>query len=747
MLRAFDAPLPNKRPAALKRGAKVIVTDDGNGLSLAVAARLDAEGLTTEIVSKGENVPEDADGLVYLTSLRDFRAIDEAMDLQLDAFHAARRVAKKLSTEGGLFVAVQDTGGNFATDEWCEPNKAPTGGIAGLAKTAAKEWPKATVRALDLDVGHREIGMVADEIVEEILRGGDDLEIGRPEGKRVRLDLVKSYVMPAPSAPLSEGDVVVVTGGARGVTAACALELGRRTRARFVLLGRSELAEPDPLEGKDDAEIKRGLLQRAKESGEKVTPADIGRQAGRIAAAAEVRGTLRSFADAGLEAKYVAVDVRDVKALYAALDEVRDEWGPIRGLVHGAGVIEDRLIADKTDDQFQRVFETKVSGFWALVAATAGDPLRVLCVFSSVAGRAGNSGQADYAMANEVLNKMAQIEARRRPDAVVKSIAWGPWDGGMVGPSLRKVFAERGIALIPVDVGARMFADEILGDSPDVEIVVGSLIEPPTEDALEPVEPPRKKPEVLERIVKLDAETHSFLLDHSIDGTPVLPFVVAIEFFLETLAPWFSADSVVIEDARVLRGVRLRTLEEGEALRVRAERTTDGATLELFDSTGELAYTAKARVAGDAPQQLDIPAPTGEFDGVIYDGKLLFHGPTLRVLHDVRQPGDDGMSAGVLRSSQVGWTDSQYATDPAALDGAMQLAVLWTARRVPGLSLPLRVDQFRKLGDFSGDLALRLRGRASSNTRTITDVDVVDTDGRLVATLRGVEVYKYRSTT
>ncbi|NTW20454.1 MAG: KR domain-containing protein, partial [Nostocales cyanobacterium W4_Combined_metabat2_030] len=78
----------------------------------------------------------------------------------------------------------------------------------------------------------------------------------------------------------------------------------------------------------------------------------------------------------------------------------------------------------------------------SLLTATQADPLSAICLFSSVAGRTGNAGQADYAMANEVLNRVAQAEAKRRPNCVVKSIGWGPWAGGMVTPNLKAKFDE-----------------------------------------------------------------------------------------------------------------------------------------------------------------------------------------------------------------------------------------------------------------------------------------------------------------
>src|SRR6185295_9026995 len=103
--------------------------------------------------------------------------------------------------------------------------------------------------------------------------------------------------------------------------------------------------------------------------------------------------------------------------------------GPITAIVHGAGVLADKRIADKDEAQFDRVFDTKVAGLRALLAATADDPLAAVCLFSSVAARTGNPGQCDYAMANEVLNLVACAERARRGTAcTVRAIGWAPWE-------------------------------------------------------------------------------------------------------------------------------------------------------------------------------------------------------------------------------------------------------------------------------------------------------------------------------
>src|SRR5205823_10904064 len=100
------------------------------------------------------------------------------------------------------------------------------------------------------------------------------------------------------------------------------------------------------------------------------------------------------------------------------------------------------------------------------------DPVRLVVVFSSSTGRFGRAGQVAYAAANEAVNKLAQAQSRRRPGCRVVAVNWGPWDGGMVNPALRGMFAAEGIGLIPLAAGARHLLREITATDGAAEVVV-----------------------------------------------------------------------------------------------------------------------------------------------------------------------------------------------------------------------------------------------------------------------------------
>jgi NAD(P)-dependent dehydrogenase (short-subunit alcohol dehydrogenase family) len=303
-------------------------------------------------------------------------------------------------------------------------------------------------------------------------------EVGlHADGRRTTLSMVEAGVTPDARPRIGAGSVVVASGGGRGVTAAGLVALARACRPRIVLLGRTPLpAERDELRGADELALKREMATNARAEGRELDLAEISAGVARVLAQREIRATLDALAAAGSPARYLAVDVQDADAIRAALDDVRREWGPVTALVHGAGVLADKRIIDKTDEQFDRVFDTKVAGLRALLSATARDPLESICVYSSIAARTGNLGQCDYAMANEVLNKVAVAErARRGPGCVVKSFAWGPWSGGMVDAALAARFEAMGVALLPLDVGAAMFVAEIASpQTHQVEVMLGS---------------------------------------------------------------------------------------------------------------------------------------------------------------------------------------------------------------------------------------------------------------------------------
>jgi len=344
-----------------------------------------------------------------------------------------------------------------------------TGGASGLAKTAAREWPDrqvsiAHVPQADPQAFASLLNMAAALPDESIIRHG------KPLAARLLNDLPQPV-----SSAVTAGDVFLVTGGARGVTADCVISLARSSGARFMLAGRSEMVDwPGDIPPTDDlAQLRAALLAAARANGETVTPKAIDMQARALIAGQEVHKTLAAIREAGAEADYVAADVSVDSGAAAAIAATRARFGRITGLIHGAGVLADKRIEDKTAEQVARVFAPKVLGLRHLLDRLDTGELKHVALFSSVSARFGNAGQADYAMANEVLNRVARALKAEREARTVVSFNWGPWDGGMVSPELARHFAAQGVSLLSREAGAAAFAHLMaMGALAPTEIVV-----------------------------------------------------------------------------------------------------------------------------------------------------------------------------------------------------------------------------------------------------------------------------------
>nr|WP_311448388.1 SDR family NAD(P)-dependent oxidoreductase [Frankia nepalensis] len=341
---------------------------------------------------------------------------------------------------------------------------------------------------------------IAESLLAELFTEHAGVVVGYRDGTRRSLRVVPAELPPDASAValagLDRSSVVLLTGGARGITARVALEIARRAGAHVELVGRT----PPPAGSEDPATAGAAdapALRRALIATGLRRPAEIEARIARLLAEREVRATLAELGRTAASVRYHAVDVRDAAALHAVVADVYARHGRLDGVVHGAGVLEDRLVRDKTPESFARVYGTKVDGARALLAAlrrdrgsshlggteAAGPGFVVL--FGSVAGVFGNRGQVDYAAANDTLDALAHAHAGAfrtfqpggGPEGAqgrVVSVDWGPWraeGGGMVSAELEREYARRGVGLIDPAEGVAALLRELSAPAGPAQVV------------------------------------------------------------------------------------------------------------------------------------------------------------------------------------------------------------------------------------------------------------------------------------
>ncbi len=565
-----------------------------------------------------------------------------------------------------------------------------------------------------------------------------------------------------------KNEVFLVTGGGRGITAQCAIRLAERYGGTYILVGRSPLEATEPAWAAncdDEATLKSRAIAALRADGARPKPAEVQRVVDRVLAQREIVGTLRAIEAAGGAAIYLSVDVTDAEALRAALAPWRDR---ITGVLHGAGVLADKRIEQKTAADFDRVYGTKVHGLQAVLACIPPEQLRYLVLFSSVAGFYGNAGQADYALANEVLNKLAHRLQHEYPACHVAAVDWGPWDGGMVTPELKRLFVERHVAVIPVDVGTDMLADELAQETPAAQIVIGGALFPPVREPSA-----GRRSYRIHRTLTLDA--NPFLRDHVIGGKAVLPTVCAIGWMInaaENLYPGYTF--ACVEDYRVLKGIVFdETLADDYILDLRETAASPEAI--YFDAlissaaNGKSRYHYKAQItlkSESANQQIGKSANrksritdyelritdhesgiriqnlTGE---ILYHDHTLFHGPSFRGVEEVLTISEQGLTLRCCLPAVPPEVQGQFPVqtfNPYLTDVQLQSLLIWAKKTHDIVGLPLRIqkgEQFRQV-HFGEVTYATLIVQSITDHNLVADVIVHNADGDLCSRVTGAEI-------
>ena len=349
-------------------------------------------------------------------------------------------------------------------------------GLAGQVKTIAKEYPERRAKAVRVP-SSLSCSALASLIIDELRAADPRAEVVYKDGIRHHIDAQLARAVPAGDLPLGQDAVVLITGGGRGITAGAAESIARRARCHLVLVGRSPQSTAADLGRHPEAHTMVDLRRSIIAEGELKEPKSIERECRRLFSARALNATLAAVTAAGGTYEYHAMDVSDRSRFQSLIQDLYKTHGRLDGVIHGAGIIEDSFIENKTTESFRRVYQTKVSPAHALLESLRPD-VKFVVFFSSVSGFFGNRGQIDYAGASDALDQIA-AELQARVEGRVLSIDWGPWGGtGMVSDSLAQQYESRGVGLIPFHEGLEHLLNEIATQDRESPQVIYVAAEP-----------------------------------------------------------------------------------------------------------------------------------------------------------------------------------------------------------------------------------------------------------------------------
>ncbi|MEV2215006.1 SDR family NAD(P)-dependent oxidoreductase [Streptomyces sp. NPDC050997] len=746
-----------------------VLFDEGGADGDALAAALEDQGWTVRRAAPTAAAAADAlaDRVDLCVTLVDAAEDWEAARRRLTgAILIAGRAADALNPAEGRagFVTVTRLDGGLGLHGRRGAVASLVGGVGGVVKTLAAERPALFCRAIDIDPARSEAEFTAAALTEIRDAARDTLEVGVDErgarwtvvpgrhGEARRVSTVDSGGDLGATA-LTAADLLLVTGGARGVTAECVRALAEHAPARFLLLGRTGLEpEPDWAAGVADADLKPAVIAALAAEGGRPAPREVQRAHGGLLAQREIRATLAALGDRG---EYLAVDTTDQAAVRTALEGHRDR---ITGVVHGAGVLADALLPDKTPEQIERVLAPKLDGLRHVLDALDGATLRHLVLFTSVAGLLGNPGQADYAAANEALCRFAAGWRHAHPEARVTAVDWGAWDAGMVTPDLRELFTARGIPLLDPRVGARAFVEEFT-EPPSAEVCV--LVGENT--ALGGRQSVAAPAFAAHRDIA-GIEADEVIQAHRIGGRPVLPATFGLGWLIGVVerahpglrvvrALDFQVHKGIVFDGAQHGGYRVEAeagAPDGDEVLVRAAvrgRSAAGPLVSHYAGTFLLsARTPKAPV-------IDVPPVTeGPEDALeIYREATQFHAPRLQGMRRVLDRSADRMVL-LCRLADADVAGGAYhgrLHSPVLADVLLQGPPVLGKELLGGACLPLgigRAEWFAPLPDDEPFVLVLDEARQAAGAVTVT-ATAATADGRELCRFADVTVVSTRDMT
>jgi enediyne polyketide synthase len=610
-------------------------------------------------------------------------------------------------------------------------------GAAGLAKTLHLEAPAVptTVVTLPLpaDMTAARAAELADAIVADVAATTGFSEV-HYDGSGMRTVPVLRPVADLADhdgpLPIGGGDVLLVSGGGKGITAECALALARQTGASVALLGRSDPAQ--------DTELAANL--------------------GRMEAA-------------GVTYRYVRADVCSAGELEAAVAEISAALGPVTAVLHGAGRNQPVPLASLDEDAFRRTLAPKIGGLEALLAAVDPAALKLLVTFGSIIGRAGLRGQADYATANDWLTDLTRRVQRDHPQCRCLALEWSVWSGAGMGERLGVLesLTREGISPISVDDGIEVLLRVLARPGlPTGLVIMGRAGGLPT-ITLEPRELPLTRfidqPRVyypgieLVADAELSADTDPYLADHLLDGDLLFPAVLGMEAMAQVGAALAEpAGRPVFENVEFLRPivipvdgsatVRIAALNRGDAVNVAIRSGDTGfqtdhfrATLRYEENPLSGAELTSAIVEG-TPVPLDPEADL--YGGVFFQGRRF-----QRVL-GYRRLAATSCAAEISATSGDAWFGSYFSGElllgnPGTRDAFMHAIQCC----VPNATLlPAAVERLYPAdpADHLERVILYATERHRVGDTYTYDLDVRAPDGRIVERWEGLRLQAVRKT-
>jgi len=629
-----------------------------------------------------------------------------------------------------------------------------SGGISGFIKTLGHEF--------SMKIKH-----VYSEKISEILQEMEYWD-GYPEisfKNNMRFTLVSADVdeneVQMSSIAVSDKDIILATGGGRGITFKCLEELCSRSKPKVAIVGIEDISNytVDMLDYTEEQlkEKRQKMIEELKEKEEKVTPLMIERTWNRFLFDLDVLRNINHLESQGVEVIYSKVDVTDKKAVKEAISEIENQLqSKITHIIHGAGLEESKQFKKKKFGLSKLIVSVKVEGIWNILSTIDKKKLKRLICFTSIAGRYGNMGQIDYSFANGYLSRLCW----KLNQEGISSLAcdWSAW--GNVGMATRgsimDILESQGIYPIPLDKGTTLFGDLFFsGTQPEVVVSCGlgpfeklkrtsSKIEIGT---LPMIQNLSYEDSVFKGEKTISTLTDLYMNDHQIQNDPFFPGVMGIEMFAEMYSLSTSKTADVFKDIEFKSAVKLQNIASKDVF---VKYDVVSKTLQLNSLFISKADSSRRREIEHFFTRIETNAKktrSRKTKHIVTDSRIellskndiysvFFHGPSFQVLEKLVELSSDKAVAKVNLPGLKLFSDKKKKTlvEPLIIEAALQTAGLYDYVINQSISLPSTIE---KLEFFNKNEPVYIVSEfiSKDDAQSYFNIEAIDKDGKVILRL------------
>ena len=284
---------------------------------------------------------------------------------------------------------------NVSGCESVDPNKAT---LLGIAQVLPKEHEKVRCHLIDLEL-HTPTSSIVDNVL---------MELGNPNSSEIALRGLSRYVKDYARTELHEsklgefkigqGKNYLVIGGLGNFGLELSEFIGAIHQGKVFLSTRMQFPERCAWNEWITSKPEHSITEKIK--------------------------ALLHIEQKGTQVQVVTLDITDKNSLLHAKQKIEQQFGPLSGVVHAAGIVESGMIQQKEIASLEEVFQAKVYGTQNVCDVFLQEKLDFLFLCSSMNSIIGGLGQIDNTAANAFVDAYAEY-CMNQGHTHVLAINWG----------------------------------------------------------------------------------------------------------------------------------------------------------------------------------------------------------------------------------------------------------------------------------------------------------------------------------